>query len=89
LLGIVLDLFWNFLGIFWNFFGIFWRIFLEEYFWEKFFGRNFLGEIFGRIFWGGFFGRNFLHCESQLSYLNMEGIDLFVTILVFVKILSK
>ena len=41
--------------------------------------RNF----FGRIFWEDFFGRN------SLFTLNMEGIDLFVKILVFVKILSK
>ena len=35
---------------------------------------------------------NFLHFQSQLitkSYLNMEVIDLFVKILVFVKILFK
>ena len=41
-------------------------------FWEKFFGR---------IFWEDFFGRN-----STKSYLNIEGIDLLVKILVFVKI---
>ena len=40
---------------------------------EEFFGRNVLG---------GFFGRN-----SFLIYV--EGIDLFVKILVFVKILSE
>ena len=41
------------------------------------------GIFFGRIF-EGFFGRN-----STKSYLNMEEIDLFVKILVFVKILSQ
>ena len=45
--------------------------------------RNFLvgifwKDIFGRNFWEELFGRNFL-----------EGIDLFVKILVFVKILSQ
>ena len=38
----------------------------------------------GGFFWEDFFGRN-----STKSYLNMEGIDLFVKILVFVKILSQ
>ena len=47
-------------------------------FWEDFFGRIFLGGIF----WEDFFGRN-----STKSYLNIEGIDLLVKILVFVKIL--
>ena len=42
------------------------------FFWEDFFGRTF----------GRNFGRN-----STKSYLNIEGIDLFVKILVFVKIL--
>jgi hypothetical protein len=41
-----------------------------------------------------FFGKSAdcLHSESQMitkSYLNMEGIDLFVKILVFVEILSQ
>ena len=35
----------------------------------------------GGIFWEDFFGRN-----STKSYLNIEGIDLLVKILVFVKI---
>ena len=65
--------------------GIFRRNLLEELFgrkflvgisWEKFFGMMFLE----RILW-----EEFLHCY----YLNMEGIDLFVKILVFVKILSQ
>ena len=37
----------------------------------------------GGIFWEDFFGRN-----STKSYLNIEGIDLLVKILVFVKILD-
>ena len=40
-----------------------------------FFGEEFFGRIFGRIFWEDFFGRNSLR------------IDLFIKILVFVKIL--
>ena len=36
----------------------------------------FLEKYFGRIFLGGIFWRN-----STKSYLNMEGIDLFVKIL--------
>ena len=48
------------------------------YFLEEFFGRNFL-----RGFLGGFFGRN-----STKSYLNIEGIELLVKILVFVKVLD-
>ena len=42
-----------------------------------------MGEFFGRIFWKEFFERNYLF------YSNVEGIDLFVKILVFAKILSK
>ena len=38
---------------------------------------------------GGFFGRIFFRRNSTKSYLNIEGIDLFVKILVFVKILSR
>ena len=57
-----------------KFFGeIFW-----EDFWEDIFGRNFLGGLLG-----GFFGRN-----STKNYLNIEVIDLFVKIPVFVKILG-
>ena len=49
----------------------------------EFFGRNFLGGFFlGGIVWEDFFGNN-----STKIYLHMEGIDLFVKILVFVKIL--
>ena len=58
------------------------RGFFREFF-GGFFGRIFfLEEFFWRIF-RGFFGRN-----STESYLNMERIDLFVKILVFVKILG-
>jgi hypothetical protein len=73
-------------------------IFLEE-----FFGRNFLGGfIFGRIFLGGFFWEDFFgrifwedYLEDFLGGILWEeffvyiGIDLFVKILVFVKILSQ
>ena len=67
------------------------RNFLGGIFWEEFFGRIFLKEFFGRnfsggIFWEELFGRNFLF---TLWYLNMEGIDLYVKIMVFVKILSQ
>ena len=68
------DFFW------WNFFGEF---FFDGIFLVDFFGRNFLGGFFlGGIFWEDFFGKN-----STKIYLHMEGIDLFVKILVFVKIL--
>ena len=50
---------------------------------KEFFGGIFWEKFFGRIFLGGFFGRN-----STKSYLNMDEIDLFVKILVFVKILG-
>ena len=45
-------------------------------FWEKSFERIFCEKFFGRIFLGG-------------SYLNIKGIEFFVKILVFVKILGK
>jgi hypothetical protein len=48
---------------------------LGGFFWEDFFGR-----IIWRIFWGG------ILWEESFVYI---GIDLFVKILVFVKILSK
>ena len=59
----------------------------------KFFGRNFFGGFFGRIFLGGFlwedfFVEDFFGRNSTKSYLNIEGIDLLVKILVFVKILD-
>ena len=49
------------------------------FFWEVFFGR-----IFGRIFFGRIIRRIFR--EEFFVYI---GIDLFVKILVFVKILSQ
>ena len=49
-------------------------IFFGGIFWEKFFGRTFWED-----FREDFFGRNSLYI----------GIDLFIKILVFVKILSK
>ena len=55
--------------------GIFLEIFLED-----FFGGMFWEKFFRRIFSGGFFWEEFLVCI---------GIDLFVKILVFVKILSQ
>ena len=79
--------------------------FLEEFFWRNFFGgifcekflEGFLGgffweEFFGRIFLEGFLGGLFLEEffeRNSLFYFNVEGIDLFVNILVFVKILLK
>ena len=62
-----------------KFFGrIFWgRIFLGGFFWEDFLG-GFLRRILGGILW-----------EELFVLLDVEGIDLFVKILVFVKILSK
>ena len=71
--------------------GILGEIFFDGIFLVEFFGRNLLGgyfweDFYGNNFWGGllggFFGRN-----STKSYLNIEGIDLLVKILVFVKIL--
>ena len=68
------------------------RNFSGEIFREKFFWRIFWEDIFGRIFMGGFlwedfFGEYFFGRNSTKSYLNIEGIDLLVKILVFVKIL--
>ena len=64
-----LEIRWKFLG---DFFGIFFGgIFLED-FW-----RVCLEDVLG-----GFFGGILcLHCESQLSHLNIKGIDAFVKIL--------
>ena len=73
----VIIIFLNFSGGFFLTEFFLWN-FVGEIFWEDFFGRNFLGGYLG-----GFFGRN-----STKSYLNMEGIDLFLKILVFVKILG-
>ena len=52
----------------------------------------FLREFVCEYFSGGFFVRNSLEgilCLRRQSYLNMEGIYLFIKILVFVKILSQ
>ena len=43
-------------------------------FWE-----DFLGEIFERNFLGGIFWEEFFVYIIKVSYLNMKGIDLFVT----------
>ena len=48
----------------------------------------FLEKYYGRIFGGRFFWEEFLGEIRQKSYLNMEGSDMFVKILVFVKILG-
>ena len=67
--------------------GFFDGIFFVEFLWRNilggFFERIFLGGFFWEEFFGRIFGRN-----STKSYLNMEEIDLFVKILVFVKILG-
>ena len=55
---------------------------LGGFFLQNFSGGIFWEKFFGRIFWEDFFGRN-----SKKSYLNIEGIDVLVKILVFVKIL--
>ena len=47
-----------------------------------------MGVFFGRNFLGGFFGRNSLFTLLK-SAKNMEGIDLFVKILVFFKTSSQ
>ena len=77
--------------------GIFGRNFLGGFFWDDFLG----GFFWGGILWEEFFGRNSLFTLLKLFELrtfkyylkglnlNMEGIDLFVKILVFVKILSQ
>ena len=56
---------------------------------EKFFGRIFLGGFFERIFWEEFFGRIFLGGILWEKFFVYIGIDLFVKILVFVKILPQ
>ena len=80
---------------------IFWEDFLEEFFGRVFFGGIFLEEFFGRIvlggffwedflggiFWEEFFGRNSLF--TLLKSAKLLGIDFFLKILVFDKILSK
>ena len=97
--GIFLEFFLKFFGNCSE--GFFWRIFFGENFWRNFLGeifwKDFLGGFFGRILWedfflGGFFWEDFWEdCiwRNSLFYFNVEGIDLFVKILVFVKIFSK
>ena len=71
ILGFFLEFFWNFFGIVLELFWIFFLFF----FWNSF-GIYF--GIFLEFFW------NSLGILSQLitkSYLNLEGIDLFVKIL--------
>ena len=62
---------WKFFGFFQDFRGVFLGFFLEF----------FSGEFFGRIFLGGFLGGFFW------KEFNKKLFDLFVKILVFVKIL--
>ena len=67
---------------------IFWKdfrgIFLGGFFWENFFGRIIWEDFREDCFLEEFFGWN---C---LFYFDVEGIDdLFVKILIFVKILSE
>ena len=57
---------------------------MGEIFWEDFLGRIFMQGIFWDDFRDNLFRR-----KSTRSYLNIEGIDLFVKILVFVEILYK
>ena len=71
------------MGFFDFFFGIclvFFFNFSGEFFWRNFFGGIFLEERFGRNCLEGFFWEEFL------VYI---GIDLFVKILDFVKILTQ
>ena len=69
-----------FLEIFWMVLGIFWEDFFGGIYFAEFFGRNFLGGFFWENFWEDLFWEEFF------VYI---GIDLFVKILVFVKILSQ
>ena len=69
-----------------QFFGYFQNLFGEAV-WNFLVVCNILGEFFfGKFFWEAFFERNSLF---KLWYLNMEAINLYVKILVFVKILSQ
>ena len=98
----ILGIFWEFFRFFLDFFFKCFGNFSEGFFLEEFFWSNFLGEIFWKDFLGGFFGRIFfgriflgglfleeIFGRNSLFYFNVEGIDLFVKILVFVKILSE
>ena len=64
------------------FFGFFLGIFLRISS-----GGIFFGGFFWEDFLGGFLGGNSLF--TLLSYLNMEGNDVFVKIWIFVKILAQ
>ena len=68
--------------------GFFGGFFLTEFFWLNFLGEIIWEDIFGRIFMGGIFWEDFFGRNSTKSCLNIEGIDLFVKILAFVKILD-
>ena len=61
---------------------------MAKIFWGNFLGEIFLEGFIRRIFLVGFFWEDCLE-RNSLFYFNVEGIDLFVKILVFVKILSK
>ena len=88
-----------FFGIIWNFLEFFLKLFgnsSEGFFWRSFFGGIFLEEFFGRNFLVGFLGGFLEDCfleeffgRDSLFYFSLEGIDLFVEILVFIKSLSK
>ena len=62
-----------------NFFGFFWI------FWGEI--LEFVLKFFGNLS-EGFFREDFFR-RNSLFYFNVEGIDFFVKILVFVKILSE
>ena len=66
--------------------GFFGRMFLEDFF-GGFFWRIFLEDFFGGFFWG-IIGRIFLGGILKEEFFIYIGIDLFVKILVFVKILG-
>jgi hypothetical protein len=77
----ILEFFEKLFGNFLEFFGDFFDFFLK-----------FLGiflEIFREDFFGGIFWRNFLREIFWEEFFVCIGIDLFVKILVFVKILSQ
>ena len=74
------------------FLKFFWNL-SSGFFWSNLLGENFWKDFFGRIFWedllGGFIGRIVLKGILWEEFFVYIGIDLFVKILVFVKILSK
>ena len=61
---------------------------MEEFFWWNFFGGISWEKFFGRIFLEGFLG-GLLEGFFWEEFFVYIGIDLFVKILVFVKILSQ